>query len=100
MNKFLVFISVSALFVASNSFCTIDVCAEKKPTEDVDINDANSINTICTQTCKNHYGWNGSVWKYNDDEKCPQPPNFSCQCHGTTNAFANVAGVAKITYPI
>lgn len=97
MNKFLVFISVSALFVTSNSFCTIDVCAKKIPTENVDNNDANSINTICNATCKEHNGWNGSGRK--DDDKNCQPLKFSCQCHGTANASANTAGVTKIAYP-
>ena len=93
MNKFLVLISISALFVVSNSF-GVDgyVCADKAADLSVSLEAANSVNKICEQTCKSYSGWNGSGY-LTDDSDCP-PLKFSCKCNSSTTV-----NVATLDFP-
>lgn len=91
MNKFLVFISVSALFVASNSFGDYIVCSEKEITSET-ANTKSNAEEICEKLCKNYGGWTEA---YNTPSNC----KHSCTCSTSIQQNHNVAGVTKIASP-
>ena len=77
MNKFLVLISISALFAVSNSFGDYIVCSEDAITND-------NAETICKELCKNYGGWTEA---YNTAADSICQSKFSCKCNSSPLDF-------------